>query len=133
MRTYEVVFIAAPNTVAEDLAKLTTQLERIVEERGGKVTRVDNWGARRLAYTIGKYNDGIYTVIYIEGSGREIAELERRLRVTDFVIRYISVRTDEDLKRAAKMKAKRKTSNAAAAGGADQGVGDDDDLMDDDE
>lgn len=59
-----------------------------------------------------KFDEGIYTLVHIEGTGREIAEVERRLRVTDFVIRYISVRTDEDLKRAAKVKAKRKTTLA---------------------
>ena len=131
MRTYEVVFIAASNTAADDLTKLKANLEHIIEERGGKVSKFDDWGSRKLAYPIDKHNDGIYTVIYIDGTGREIAEVERRLRVTDFVIRYLTVRTDEDLKRAAKMKAKRKT--AAAAPGSNPEVDpDDDDMMGDD-
>ncbi len=108
MRTYEVAFIAAPNTADDDLSKLNSQIEHIVAERGGKITKVDNWGRRKLAYRIGKFDEGIYTFVYIEGVGQEIAEVERRLRVTDFVIRHLTVRTDEDLKRAAKLKAKRK-------------------------
>jgi small subunit ribosomal protein S6 len=110
LRTYEVAFIAAPNTADDDLSKLNSQIEQIVTSRGGKVTKVDNWGRRKLAYRIGKFDEGIYNFVYVEGDGQEIAEIERRLRVTDFVIRHLTVRTDEDLKRAAKLKAKRKVS-----------------------
>ncbi|MFN0088539.1 MAG: 30S ribosomal protein S6 [Blastocatellia bacterium] len=109
MRTYEIAYIAAPNASDDDLAKLTSQLEHVVTDKGGKVTKVDNWGRKRLSYRIGKFDDGIYTILFIEGTGQEIAEVERRLRVTDFIIRHQTVRTDEDLKRAAKMKARRKT------------------------
>jgi small subunit ribosomal protein S6 len=108
LRTYEVVFISAPNTAEGDLSKITTQLENVVSERGGKVTKIDNWGRRKLAYRIRKFDEGIYTLLHIEGTGKEISEVERRLRVTDFVIRHLTVRTDEDLKRSIKMKAKRK-------------------------
>ena len=108
MRTYEVVFISSPNTTEEEISKLTTQIEHAATERGGKIAKIDSWGRRKLAYHIGKFDEGVYTLVHIEGTGREIAEIERRLRVTDFVLRYLSVRTDEDLKRAAKMKAKRK-------------------------
>jgi len=108
LRTYEIAFIAAPNTADDDLSKLNSQIENIIAERGGKITKVDNWGRRKLAYRIEKFDEGIYTFVYVEGSGQEIAEVERRLRVTDFVIRHLTVRTDEDLKRAAKLKAKRK-------------------------
>ncbi len=112
MRTYEIAFIAAPNAADDDLTKLNSQIERIITDRGGRITKVDNWGRRKLAYRIGRFDEGLYTFFYVEGSGQEIAEVERRLRVTDFVIRHLTVRTDEDLKRAEKMKAKRKTSVA---------------------
>ncbi|MGE0131825.1 MAG: 30S ribosomal protein S6 [Blastocatellales bacterium] len=112
MRTYEIAFIVAPNTTDDDLSKLNSQIEHIVTDRGGKITKVDNWGRRKLAYRIEKFDEGIYTFVYVEGDGQEIAEVERRLRVTDFVIRHLTVRTDEDLKRAAKLKAKRKGSVA---------------------
>jgi small subunit ribosomal protein S6 len=110
LRTYEVVFITAPNTADDDLSKLNTQIEQIISGRGGKITKVDNWGRRKLAYRIGKFDEGVYTFVHVEGSGQEISEVERRLRVTDFVIRYLTVRTDEALKRAEKLKSKRKGS-----------------------
>ena len=112
MRTYEVAFIAAPNTADDDLSKLNSQIEQIITGRGGKITKVDNWGRRKLAYRIGKFDEGVYTFVHVEGSGQEISEVERRLRVTDFVIRYLTVRTDEALKRAEKLKSKRKVSLA---------------------
>lgn len=119
MRTYEIAFIAAPNVADDDLTKLNSQIEHIVTDRGGKITKVDNWGRRKLAYRIGRFDEGLYTFVYVEGSGQEIAEVERRLRVTDFVIRHLTVRTDEDLKRAAKVKAKRKSSVAPSSGDED--------------
>lgn len=120
MRTYEVVFIAAPNTTEEDLNKLNSQLEHVVTDLGGKVTKTDVWGRKKLAYKIGKHDEGVYVVLYIEGAGHEIAEVERRLRVNDLVIRHMTVRTDEDLKRAEKLKSRRKVSaRAAAVGSAD--------------
>ena len=132
MRTYEVSYIAAPNVADDDLTKLTTQLENIIADRGGKITKIDNWGRRKLAYRIGRFDEGLYTFLFIEGSGQEIAEVERRLRVTDFVIRHMTVRTDEDLKRAAKVKARRKTTGATRP--ADEDLDDlnldDDDLID---
>jgi small subunit ribosomal protein S6 len=112
LRTYEVAFIAAPNTADDDLSKLNSQIEQIITDRGGKITKIDNWGRRKLAYRIGKFDEGVYTFVYFEGAGKEIAEVERRLRVTDFVIRYLTIRTDEALKRAQKLKSKRKVSLA---------------------
>jgi small subunit ribosomal protein S6 len=112
LRTYEVAFIAAPNTAEDELSKLNSLIEQIITDRGGKITKVDNWGRRKLAYRIGKFDEGVYTFVYFEGAGKEIAEVERRLRVTDFIIRYLTVRTDEALKRAQKLKSKRKVSLA---------------------
>jgi small subunit ribosomal protein S6 len=106
------MFIAAPNTADDELRKLTTQLETVVTDQGGKIIKTDNWGRRKLAYRIGKFDEGIYTLLNIEGSGQEISEVERRLRVSDLVIRHISVRTDEELRRAEKMRARRKPSAA---------------------
>ena len=128
MRNYEVVHIAAPNTSDDDLNKLNSQLEQVVADLGGTVTKTDVWGRRKLAYPIEKYDEGLYTVIYIDGTGKEIAEVERRLRVTDLVIRFMTVRTDEDLKRAAKLKAKRKVNPDKPAPSGDY---DDDDADDD--
>lgn len=134
MRTYEVVFIAAPNTTEEDLNKLNSQLEHVVTDLGGQITKTDVWGRKKLAYKIGKHDEGVYVVLYIEGTGHEIAEVERRLRVNDLVIRHLTVRTDEDLKRAAKLKSRRKVSaRAAAAGGAAANIDNDEDADADDD
>ena len=130
MRTYEVAFIAAPNTADDDLSKLNSQIEQIVTDRGGKITKVDNWGRRKLAYRIGKFDEGVYTFVHVEGSGNEISEVERRLRVTDFVIRYLTVRTDEALKRAEKLKSKRKVSLTPRAPDDDFDIDIDEELMD---
>lgn len=115
MRTYEVMFIAPPNSGEDDLRKLTTQLETVVADLGGKVTKLDNLGRRKLAYPINKFDEGVYTLLNIEGSGAEIAEVERRLRVSDLVIRHITVRTDEDLRRAEKLRSQRKVQTASRA------------------
>lgn len=136
MRKYEVAFISAPDTVDDNLAKLTSQIEQIVTEKGGRITKVDTWGRRKLAYRIQKFDEGIYTFIYVEGSGQEISEVERRLRVTDFVIRHLTVRTDEDLKRAEKMKSKRKSTGTPGELDEDfddPDLDDDEDLMDEEE
>ena len=112
MRTYEVPFIVAPNIDEEQIERLIGQFEQVVAEKGGKVVKVDRMGRRRLAYPIRKFREGIYVLLVVEGTGREIAELERRLRVTsDMVLRYITIRIDEDLKRAEKIRTKRQSRN----------------------
>jgi small subunit ribosomal protein S6 len=107
------MFIAAPNTADDDLHKLTSQLETIIQDQGGRVTKVDHLGRRKLAYSIDKFDEGVYALLYVEGTGREIAEVERRLRVNDQVIRHLTVRTDEELQRAEKIKSRRRPSHAA--------------------
>jgi small subunit ribosomal protein S6 len=116
MRIYEILFIIAPNTEESDIETLVTQLSDVLTNQGAKVTKVDKMGRRRLAYQIDKFNEGIYIVLTVEGTGSEIAEVERRMRVTDAIIRYITVRIDEDLKRAEKFRARRQARLAARAG-----------------
>ena len=116
MRVYEVLFIVAPNTEEGDLESLVTQLSDVVTNQGAQITKIDRLGRRRLAYPIQKFNDGFYIVLTVEGTGLEIAEVERRMRVSDAIIRYITIRIDEDLKRAEKFKAKRAARLAAGGG-----------------
>jgi hypothetical protein len=78
-------------------------------------------GLRRLAYPIQKFYEGHYVVLTVEGTGKEIAEIERRMRVVDAVIRYLTIRIDEDLKRAQKFKARRSTRPASAPRGRREG------------
>lgn len=113
MRSYEVVFVAAPTLSNEELDAFISHIQTVVEGKNGKVVKVDNWGKRSLAYKIKRYRDGYYVVLSLEGDGAMIAELERRFRVTDYVIRFISVRTDEDLKRSEKLKAMRQRKSGS--------------------
>ncbi len=108
MRNYEVVFVAAPTLASEELDGFINHIQTVVEGKNGKVVKVDNWGKKSLAYKIKKFREGYYVVLSIEGDGSTIAELERRFRVTDYIIRFISVRIDEDLKRSEKIKAARR-------------------------
>jgi small subunit ribosomal protein S6 len=105
-RQYEVVFIVDP-TADDEVPKLTESFTQIVIDQGGTITKSEVMGKRQLAYEILHHKDGTFVLLEIEGSGREIAELERRMRVNDRVLRYITVRVDEDRRRADKLKERR--------------------------
>ncbi len=113
------MFIVRPDTADEDLDKLISTLETVVSTTGGTVKSVEKMGKRRLAYTVRRFHDGVYVLLTVEGSGGLIHELERRLRVTEPVIKFLTVRIDEEQKRLDKIKkireARKKTSAAPAA------------------
>jgi len=117
-RTYELMFIVRPDMVDEDLNKLISTLGSSVTSAGGTI-KSEIWGKRRLAYTVRRFNDGIFVLLIIDGTGTMVHEVERRLRVTEQVIKFITVRTDEEVKRLDKIKkirdARKKTSAAPAA------------------
>ena len=117
-RQYEVVFIVDP-TADDEVGKLTDGFKQIVTDQGGVVTKAETMGKRQLAYEILHHKDGTFVLLEIEGSGREIAELERRMRVSDRILRYITVRVDEDRRRAEKLKDRRarKAAKRPAPGG----------------
>ena len=106
-RQYEVVFIVDPGADDAEVSRLTENHKQIVTDQGGTITKEENWGKRPLAYEILHHTDGNFVLLEIEGSGREIAELERRMRVNDRIIRYLTVRVDEDRRRAEKFKQRR--------------------------
>lgn len=106
-RTYEIMYIAQPDTAEDDITKLNEGIQKLIEGEGGSVVRIDNIGRKKLAYEINRKKEGYYVLLETEGSGKEIAEIERRFRVNDAVIRYITVRVDEDRKTAEKFRAKR--------------------------
>ena len=108
-RKYEVMYILRPDVVDEDIEKLTASLAATVTKGEGKVLATDKMGMRKLAYTVRKFNDGLYMLMTLEADGVLIAELERRLRVTEQVIKFITVRMDEEEKRLAKIKQIRST------------------------
>ena len=111
-RQYEVVFIVDPGADDDEVNRLTENHKQIVTDQGGVITKSESWGKRQLAYEILHKTEGTFVLMEIEGSGSEIAELERRMRVNDRIIRYLTVRVDEDRRRAEKFK-ERRTRKAA--------------------
>jgi len=108
-RVYEVMFIVRPDVAEEDADKLIAGFSATVTGGGGVVKSVEKMGRRKLAYLVRKFNDGNYVLLTIEADGPVVLELERRLRVTEPVIKFITVRIDEEEKRLAKVKALRGT------------------------
>ena len=106
-RVYEVMFIIRPDVDDDEAEKLITGFTSTVTSHGGAVKSVEKLGRRKLAYTVRKFNDGNYVLLTIEADGAVVLELERRLRVTEPVIKFITVRVDEEEKRLAKVKAAR--------------------------
>jgi small subunit ribosomal protein S6 len=115
VRLYEATFIADPNMIETDVDAFIQQMEKVVEGKNAKCTKVDRWGKRTLAFQVGKFREGHVVIMTIEGQGEAILELERRFKVTDFIIRYLTVRVDADLKRQDKLKAKRAVKQARRA------------------
>ena len=109
MRIYELVFIAKPDLAEEDLDGVVDLVKQTIEAGGGAIEKTDKWGKRRLAYRVQKYWDGFYVLVqYTTGENQDLPkEIERRLRVTDHVIKFLTVRIDEDLKKLEKLKAQR--------------------------
>ena len=107
MRNYEIMFIVNPNATDEDIDKINSQLENIITTGGGSIEKIEKMGKRRLAYEVDKQREGHYVLFTLAGNGDIIKECERRLRVMDAVIKYITVRTDEEVRRFEKIRAYR--------------------------
>ncbi len=115
MRDYEVMFIIRPDIPDEEIDKLITQMEGVAAGAGGKVESVEKMGRRRLAYRVQRNREGFYVLLGVKGGGDTIKELERRFKVTDAVIRYLTVRVDEERQRREKRKALRAKQHARRA------------------
>jgi small subunit ribosomal protein S6 len=107
MPNYEIMYIVNPNVVEEEIDKINGQVDSVITHGGGKVGKVEKLGKRRLAYLVKKFREGSYVLFTVEASGAVVHEVERRLRVMDQVIKYLTVRMDEDSKRLDKIKAHR--------------------------
>ena len=120
-RKYEVMFILRPDVIGEEADKLIAGFEATITKGNGKLVSSEKLGNRKLAYTVRKFNEGNYNLLTVEADGSLVAELERRLRVTEPVIKFITVRMDEEEKRISKIKKlrstkiKQSTVNAQAA------------------
>jgi small subunit ribosomal protein S6 len=107
-RLYDLIFIARPATPEEELKKVIHTIEHTVAEKGGKIEKTEHWGTRKLAYKVAKHREGIYVYHQVRTSHSELVhELERRLGVQDSVIKYQTIRLDEELKRQKKLSQKR--------------------------
>lgn len=111
-RTYEVMYIVDPETPTDRIEKLNEAVGKVIEKEGGTVVKMEDIGRRNLAYPIEKKNEGHYVLFEIEGTGQEILELERRMRVNDMIMRYVTIRIDEDRAKADRIQAKRENRQA---------------------
>ncbi|HEY7307455.1 MAG TPA: 30S ribosomal protein S6 [Bryobacteraceae bacterium] len=99
MRIYEELFIVRPDATDEEVDPLIEQLKGVVTHAGGTIDKAEKWGVRKLAYRVAKYNEGQYVLLQFSAGPETVKELERRLRVADLVLKFLTVRIDEKLKR----------------------------------
>jgi small subunit ribosomal protein S6 len=104
MRVYEELFIVKPDSPEEEVDGFVDQIKQVISTGKGTVDKVDKWGVRKLAYRVQKFNEGIYILVQFSSSPDLVKEVERRLRVTDMVIKFITVRIDEKMKKIEKRK-----------------------------
>ena len=118
MRRYETIFIASPTLTDEQSDELVKHFEGIIAEQGGELLKTDKWGRKKLAYEVQKFSEGYYTLFEMNAGPNLIAELERRFRNHDAVIKFLSVRMDEAEKAAgrAKQRIERESKRKALAG-----------------
>jgi small subunit ribosomal protein S6 len=112
-RLYDLIFIARPATPEEELKKVISTIEHSVAEKGGKIEKTEHWGTRKLAYKVAKHREGIYIYYQVRTNHADLVhEIERRLGVLDAVIKYQTIRLDEELKRQKKLSHKREVRAA---------------------
>ena len=118
MRRYETIFIASPVLTDEQVDDLVRNFEGIIAEQGGELLKTDKWGRKKLAYEVQKFSEGYYTLFEMNAGSNLIAELERRFRNHDSVIKFLSVRMDEQAKAADRQKVRyeRESKRKAQAG-----------------
>ena len=95
-RKYELVYVVSPDATDDQVTDLHNQVDAIVQRLGGQLEKTENWGRRKLAYEIGRHKEGTYVLETINGSGELMKEIDRRLKVTDLIIRHLVVRVDEE-------------------------------------
>ena len=128
-RIYDLIFICRPDTPEADIDKIISTLEHAAAEKQAKIEKTEKWGRKRMAYRVHKLREGFYVYMTLRTThGELVKELERRLKVSDPVIKYLTVRLDEELKRQAKLKAHRerhaarRPRKAPAPAGGEQAV-----------
>ena len=118
MRRYEVAIVLVPTLTEDEVEQSTETFKKAAEEKGAQIADIEQWGKRKLAYPIQKHTEGIYVIVTLEElSAEAVGELERRFKVSDSVIRFLTVRIDLDLKRAEKLTSRRKQKKGRPAPG----------------
>jgi small subunit ribosomal protein S6 len=107
MRIYEELFILKPDAAEEEVEQVIEQVRQVITSKEGVVDKVDKWGIRKLAYRVQKLNEGFFVLVQFTATPETVKEIERRLRVSDLVLKFLTVRIDEKLKRIEKRKKKR--------------------------
>jgi len=110
VRQYELVYIVPPDSTEDQLADVHKQVSVVVDRFGGSIEKTEPWGRRKLAYEINHQREGTYVLEVINGPGALTAELDRRLRTIDLVLRHMVVRVDEELAIAERSKVRRKSA-----------------------
>jgi small subunit ribosomal protein S6 len=103
-RQYEILFIAEQNLGEPEVDTLTATVKGFIEKENGTVEKIEKWGKKRLAYTIGKNREGSYVLMIANAPGSAMAEVERRMRVTDGILRFLAIRIDAEMKKADRKK-----------------------------
>lgn len=114
MHKYELIFIVRTDLPDDEIDKVVSQMEGHAVAANAKIEKIEKLGRRRLAYRVGRYREGFYILFVFEGDSQSVAVIERRLKVTDTVIKFLTVRIDEEQKRAAK-RAKERAKKSARA------------------
>ena len=104
MRIYEELFVVRPDATEEEVDPVIEQLKNVITQAGGTLDKTEKWGVRKLAYRVLKYNEGQYILLQFSAKPETVKEVERRLRVADLVLKFLTVRIDERLKRIEKRK-----------------------------
>ena len=112
MRVYEELFIVKPDAPEEEVDGFVEQIKQVITSGQGTIEKADKWGVRKLAYRVQKYNEGIYVLLQFSSSPELVREVERRMRVSDLVIKFITVRIDEKQKKIEKRKKAREKRSA---------------------
>jgi small subunit ribosomal protein S6 len=104
-RQYELIFICRPDTPEADVDKVIATVEHAATDKGAKIEKTEKWGRKRMAYRVQRLREGFYVYMVMKSTeGEVVKELERRLKVADPVMKYLTVRVDEELKRQEKLK-----------------------------
>jgi small subunit ribosomal protein S6 len=102
MRTYEQLFIIKPDAAEEEIDQFVGQLSQVITGGGGVIEKTEKWGVRRLAYQLLRHHEGFYVLLLFQSAPPVVKELERRMRVSDLVLKFLTVRVDEKMKRVQK-------------------------------